>query len=238
MRFFIIVLAFLAAALWLLEGVSEHALFGAVTDVLAHYFGETAARDGIAAALVFAGIVLAWPTRPMFLRHASLRFSLQRDSGSDQIGIQTFPEISYIQVSLVSTVPIVNCRAWISEITYSENGISPYSIEHNERHPLNWSKHGGTDPLEAELSPDEPPVRLNIAVFNLNGIQLEPGVQTPTNLIGRLQRPGFHRFTIHFRAERHFEFWHLKYKSSFSQQKVVTIQWRGRGSMVSVALSS
>ena len=47
---------------------------------------------------------------------------LERDSKTDQLGVQTFSGISYIQVSVKSSVPL-KCKAWITRVDFSEDDI-------------------------------------------------------------------------------------------------------------------
>jgi hypothetical protein len=72
---------------------------------------------------------------------------------------------------------------------FSEDNIAPYALEHNERHPLKWSKHGGANEFETDMNPGDPPVRNNVLVFDNNRLQFDYG--TPTNLSPQLQRIGF-----------------------------------------------
>jgi hypothetical protein len=156
-----------------------------------------------------------------------LTIFLERDSNSDLHGIQTFPNISYIQVSVLTSIPLLRCRAWVTKVEYSPDNLCPYALEHGERHPLSWSKHGGSDPFETELNPGEPPVRINVSVFNNSLIQFESTAQTPTNLIQPLQRIGFHRLTINIGA--------LRNGSPISETRQVIIEWRGSaGAFVSL----
>jgi len=41
---------------------------------------------------------------------------------------------------------------------FSEDNIAPYALEHNERHPLKWSKHGGANEFETDINPGDPAV--------------------------------------------------------------------------------
>jgi len=147
MRFIFIVLLFLAAAWWLIYGLSEHAFFTAMTDMLTTYFSGVGASAlihyAVAALIVAVGLILAWPIRPTFLRRRYIKLFLERDSGSDHYGIHSFPDVTYVQPSLTTSVPLTSCRAWATKVEYRITEHDLYAIEHNERHPFIWSKHGG-----------------------------------------------------------------------------------------------
>jgi hypothetical protein len=237
MRFFIIVLLFLGAAYWLVGGLFEHVFFSSVLDILRPYLTGFSAglllRGVMATLLVLFGLVLAWPSRPNFLRRRPIKMFLERDSGSDRVGIHSFPGITYIQVSLKTSTPLLNCKAWITKAEYRENANNLYAIEHNERHPLIWSKHGGANMYEANLSPNDPPVRINIATFN-QALQFDP--QTPTNLLPRLQLIGFHRLGLLVTGEHCVRLFGMEYKFTMSETKSLIIDWRGPnvGAFVSI----
>jgi hypothetical protein len=155
-----------------------------------------------------------------------LRLFLERDSVTDQVGIQSFPGISYIQISFTSKVPVTKCRTWMTRAEFSEDNIAPYALEHNERHPLKWSKHGGANEFETDINPGDPAVRNNVLVFDKERLQFDYG--TPTNLLPLLQRIGFHRLTIVVNA--------LRNGQSISETRLLTVNWRGRtlGAVVSM----
>jgi hypothetical protein len=146
---------------------------------------------------------------------------LERDSESDQLGIQTFPGITYIQISVTASKRITGCRAWYRRSDYSSDRTDPFSMEHNERHPLMWSKPGGTSNFEVDLKPNDPPIRITVAVFDLASLQFEPGVGTPTNLLPKLQRIGMHRLEISLVG-------FLNGKEIFETRHLF-IDWRGPG---------
>jgi hypothetical protein len=76
----------------------------------------------------------------------TLRTFLERDSQSDLMGVQTFPTVSYIQISIKVSRPIKACKAWITRAEYRPDTNSQFSLEHNERVPCNWSKsHSQTE---------------------------------------------------------------------------------------------
>jgi|SRR5208282_1055452 len=242
MRFIGTILLAALGAAWLVSGeLIKDAIFSGLLDMLKPYFGgfgaEAIVRYGIAALILLIGIVIAWPSRPNFLRRHPIKVFLERDSGSDRIGIHSFPTIDYIQASVITRVPLASCKAWLVKAEYSEDRIVPYSIEHNERHPLAWSKAYTPNSLDTAINPSDPPIRINIAVFDAQALQLDPHVNTPTNLFLRLQRIGFHRMTISLVAERLIKFAGMEYKYSFSEQIVIVINWRGpaQGATVSMA---
>src|SRR6266436_523827 len=129
---------------------------------------------------------LPWP-------RTIVRMFLERDSETDRVGIHTFPGLTYIQVSVTASKQVTQCKAWYWRSHYSPDGITPFALEHNERHPHPWSKAG----LVTELNPKDPPARINIATFNASGnLQFDSAVQTPSNLYPNLQRDGLHRLEI------------------------------------------
>jgi hypothetical protein len=161
-------------------------------------------------ALVFGGILALGllplffsskperPSRPIWTsrrwwRRSPIRLFLERDSGSDRLGIQSFPTISYIQVAVSSSRRIERCRAWIVRSEYGV-GDGRFAVEHNERLACGWSKPTGKDPLETEIAPNDPTIRFNVLIFNRHGIEHDLG--TPTNWHGRLQRAGLHRISV------------------------------------------
>ena len=148
-----------------------------------------------------------------------LHLFLERDSLSDQFGIQSFPQISYVQLSILARAPVTKCRAWSTRVEYSPDNLVPYALEHGERHPLPWSKHRGPNVFEADHNPGDPPLRLNVAVIHNNVIEFDPLTQTPTNLAPLFQRVGFHRLIIIFTAS--------KRGVQISQTCHLAINWRG-----------
>jgi len=146
-----------------------------------------------------------------------LRLFLERDSVTNQAGIQTFPQITYIQISVAATKQLMQCKAWYRRSDYSPDGIVPFALEHNERHALPWSKSG----MQTAINPTEPPVRINVAVFNEKGLEFDPGVGTPSNLHPQLQRSGIHRFEISVSA--------FYGDRETSETRHLFIDWRGAG---------
>ena len=156
---------------------------------------------------------------------------LERDSQSDQFGIQTFPGVVYIQIAVTASRPIEKCRGWIVRVEYRLTNYDLFAVEHNERHPCQWSKHGGADNCVADLKPNDPPLRLNVAVYDESALQCEPvpGVATPSNLLPLLQRTGIHRFTLRLVGE---------YKGrQIAETKYLDVDWRGPGNGAFISLS-
>ena len=159
---------------------------------------DTLANYATTVALLCVAAVIWWPSRPSALRRPAARLFLERRlSHSDLNGIQTFPAISYIQISVTVAKSAVGCRAFLTKSEYEQSGN--YTIEHNERVPLRWSKHGGANDYVADIRASEPPVRINVLVFNRKEIGIEGGATggTPTNFYPLLQREGNHRLEVH-----------------------------------------
>jgi hypothetical protein len=169
--------------------------------------------------LVAIGLAFFWPGRPAALRWKPVRTFLERDAATDQYGIQHFSGIAYIQLTIETTVPLTSCRAWSTRVEFTPDGIVPYAIEHNERRALPWSQHGGSSHFEADLNPTEPPVRINVAVFDDTCLQFDPTIKTPENLFHKLQRVGFHRVHIALSA--------MRGNKSISHSTRLIIHWRG-----------
>jgi hypothetical protein len=188
-----------------LYAMSEHGVLAIVADY------------GITTALALTGLLFFWPSRPEILRWRPIRIFLERDSVSDLMGIQTFPAVKYIQASVTASAAIEKCRAWITRSEFSPDGTMPFALEHNERVPLQWSKHGGQNPLEANLNPGDPPVRCNVLIFDANALQVD--TETPTNCLSLLQRHGFHRITVKISGKGRF--------SINSETRQLIINWQG-----------
>jgi hypothetical protein len=187
---------------------------GISVDTIVHY--------GLTAVLFGCGAFLVWPSRPAVLRWGSpLRLFLDRDPKSEQVGIQTFSGVTYIQISVATSKPIRALRAWYRRSNYSPDRIVPFSVEHNERHALRWSKTGGTNIFEVGLKPSDPPIRINVATFNDQVLQFEPEVGTPENLFNDLQRVGIHRFEISVVG--------IVDNKEVSETRHLYIDWRGPG---------
>jgi hypothetical protein len=221
MRRFLAFCAFVAAATphWWWEFVRSFILY----EPASHFLKEQVAAMSVdtiiqvASGITFAGLGtwLIWPSRPELLKIAKLKMFLERDSESDQIGIQTFPALTYIQISVTSSKRITNCKAWYRRSHYSPDGTVAFALEHNERHQLPWSKSG----FEIDMNPHDGPVRINVAVHDNATLAFEQG--TPTNLLQNLQRPGIHRFEISvvgFVNDR-----------EISEKCYLFIDWRGPG---------
>src|SRR5262249_50260699 len=179
-------------------------------------FGSTLIVWPIVAAS-YRGIVSGFPTSP-------LRLSLERDSESDQFGIQTFPGISFVQVSTKARRKISKCRVDITRIEFAEDH-SPLAMQHNESRVCRWSDR---EELEIELTPSSSAVRCNVAVFNSGGLQLYP--TTPTNLLPRLQQHGTYIFFLNFCGECDGR--------DVSQKAELSIKWRGYDQVNPVSLQS
>lgn len=121
---------------------------------LAHY--------GLTAALLGVGLYLYWPWRPAFLRSGEPEFFLERDPHTGRYGIQTFPGVIYIQVSVRTKKALEKCRVWIGQVEFRENEAIPFSIENNERHQLRWAR---PNELELDIGPEHPPARITIAIY-------------------------------------------------------------------------
>jgi hypothetical protein len=151
------------------------------------------------------------------LRFRSIRIFLERDTVSNLLGIQTCPGISRIQLSVTTSTSAQKCRAWITKAEFSPDEIVPYSLEHDERIPLKWSKHGGAVPYETDLHSGDSPVRMNIAIFIAGRLEIDGG--TPTKWLPLLQRTGFHRLAI--RVTRKVRVCRI------SENRRIVINWRG-----------
>jgi len=181
--------------------------------------------------LIFGSILIVWPIVAAGynvvaggFRSSPLELSLERDSESDQFGIQTFPGTSFIQVSVKARRKISKCRVDTTRIEFAEDH-SPFAMEHNEPRFCRWSDR---TELEIELTPSSSPVRCNVAIFNSDGLQLYPA--TPTNLLPRLQRHGTHRFFLNFYGECDGR--------DVSQKAELSIKWRGHDQVNPVNLQS
>ena len=189
---------------------------GISVDTIVHY--------GLTAVLFGCGAFLVWPSRPAVLRwgRSPLRLFLDRDRKSEQVGMHTFSGVTYIQISVATSKPIRALRAWYRRSDYSPDRIDPFSVEHNERHTLRWSKTGGTNIFEVGLKPSDPPIRINVAIFNDQVLQFEPEVGTPEHLFNDLQRVGIHRFEISVVG--------IVDNKEVSETRHLYIDWRGPGS--------
>ena len=188
---------------------------GISVDTIVHY--------GLTAVLLGCGALLIWPSRSAVLRWGSpLRLFLDRDPKGEQAGIQTFSGVTYIQISVATSKPIRAFRAWYRRSDYSPDRIVPFSVEHNERHPLRWSKSGGTNIFEVGLKPSDPPIRINVAIFNDQALQFEREVVTPGTFFNDLQRVGTHRFEISVVG--------IVDNKEVSETRHLYIDWRGPGS--------
>ena len=169
---------------------------------------------GVAAMFALTQIGPAWTQlKP------PLNIFLERDSDSDQYGIQTFPTITYVQISVTASSNLERCRAWITNIYYRPTDFEPFALEHNERLPCSWSKHGGGNEFEIDIKTHDPPIRINIAIYNKDGIAIEQG--TPTNLLPKLQRIGVHRFSI--------SVVYYQNGKDVVQKKNLVVKWCGMG---------
>ncbi len=183
-----------------------------------HFAGisvDTLAQICASGAFAVVGAWLIWPSRPEILRRHPIKISLERDSGSDRFGIQSFSGITYIQASVTTSTPLTNCKAWSSEVEYRATESDIYTVEQNERHPLGWSKHTS---LEIDLNPHDPPARVNVAVYDTQFLRYEL-TGTPTNLFAALQRVGFHQLQLTITA--------LRGATQISETRYLTIEWRG-----------
>ena len=209
-----------AAWLWFWEGVRAN-IYERVNHVVNPYLDsitiETLTHYAVPTVLAGIGFAILWWNRSDAFRSKSpIQIFLERDSISEQYGIQTFPEVAYIQASVTASRRVHKCRAWITKVEYNRDG-TVFSLEINERLPRAWSKHGGQNDFEVDLEPGHPAIRVNIAIFNMNGLALDR--ETPTNLLPLLQRIGVHRFEIRLNA--------LENGRPISQTKSLSIDWRG-----------
>ena len=155
-----------------------------------------------------------------------IKLFLERDSSTNLIGIQTFPAVNYIQISVTTSRTVRKCRAWITYVEY-DVGQRNFAVEFSERFPLSWSKTGTDSNYEYDLEPTHPSIRLNAAIFTDKMIGLEP--HTPTNLLPLLQRQGLHRLTIFmsgYRADG----------VQINETRFLEILWSGPGNCASVQL--
>jgi hypothetical protein len=155
-----------------------------------------------------------------------MRLFLERDSSTDLIGIQTFPNINYIQISVTTSRRVYRCRAWITRVDY-DVGNRNFALEFGERFPLPWSKSGSQNDFEFDLEPNHPPIRLNAAIFDNDRLGLDRG--TPTNLHSLFQRKGLHRLTIFVSAYRIDG-------TQINETCFLEILWSGPGTCASVQL--
>jgi hypothetical protein len=176
---------------------------------------------GVLVGLVsFGGLLIAWPIVVAAVQMIALPFQrpplllfLPRDSESDQLGIQTFPGVSFIQVAVSVGRSVTECRASILKIEYAEPN-SVFALEHNEPRACRWSDR---TELEIDLDPAHSGTRFNVATFTSEGLQLYP--ETPTNLFPKLTRVGLHRFQIKLS-------YHQNGRPT-AQSTAVNVDWRG-----------
>jgi hypothetical protein len=156
---------------------------------------------GVSVATVIASRIASWP------RGSHLRVSLPLDPQTSRPGLQTFPNITYIQVAVAAAKRLSRCRAFITEVSYRQTPDEPFALQNNERHYCRWSRPlGETSPYEVDIIPAEPPIRLNVCIYTAAGLEYEREHATPSNIIQSLQRVGNHRFKIVFNwgdRERH-----------------------------------
>jgi hypothetical protein len=202
-----------------------------IVSTVAPALGYPIPFEILLALLIFGAILIAWPIVVGIFnfvargfRTSFLKLSLERDSESDQLGVQTFPGVTFIQISVKAVKKVANCRVDITRIEFAEKN-SIFAMQHNESRFCRWSDR---EKLEVDLTPAASPVRCNVAIFNSGGLQLYP--TTPTNLLPRLQQIGTHRFFLNFYGECEGR--------AVSQQAKLAVNWRGRDKLNSVSLES
>ena len=162
--------------------------------------------------------IVVWSSiRSISLRSRKPDFILEKDPLSDRYGIQTFLTVTYVQISVKTKQALTKCTAWISLVEYRENDNIPFALESNERHQCKWSR---PNEFEVDLRPDQPPPRINIAIYTKDhGLLLEGFDRTPNNLYPLLNRVGVHKFTIVFTGNDK--------KSVISTKRSLYVDWRG-----------
>jgi hypothetical protein len=110
----------------------------------------------VTGSLVLIASAIGWLGPYGFWRRPFTAF-LERDSQSELMGVQTFQNVSYIQISVKANRPLKSCMAWIARAEYSPEKLNQFSLEHNERVPCTWSKHVGKSDVEADIDPQDPP---------------------------------------------------------------------------------
>jgi len=169
----------------------------------------------VAATIIFVANEFGWLEAIGFRR--TPEFFLERDPDTGRYGIQTFPGVTYIQISVRATKPLEKCIMWIGRVEFRENEHIPFAEVNNERHQLRWARPNQS---ELDLSPDHPPARATIGVYTPQlGLTYETLDRTPSNLYPNLQRIGTHRFSLVFSGESN--------RRIVSSRLFFYLDWRG-----------
>ena len=150
------------------------------------------------ATLILVANEFGWLEKLGFYR--TPKFFLERDPHTGRMGIQTFPGVTYIQLSVRATKLLQRCKMWVSRVEFRENKYIPFAEANNERHQLKWAR---PNEFEMDLGPGHPTARATICIYAPEfGLIYEPPFErTPSNLYPLLQRIGIHRFSLIFLGE-------------------------------------
>jgi hypothetical protein len=131
--------------------------------------------------------------------------------------------LTYIQVEVTVKRRVDQCRVWCIKVEYSPDEIVPFALEHNERKALRWSQTGEDENQRfvVNLVPGHPAIRFSVAIYDTHFLQFETEIQTPTNLLQKLQRPGVHRFTLQLTG--------IVKEKAISKELVAFVHWHGPG---------
>lgn len=144
------------------------------------------------------------------------KFFLERDPQTQRYGIQVFPGITYVQLSVTAGKPLNDCQMWISKVEFRENAYIPFAEINNERHQLLWAR---PNQEKLDLGPDQPPARVTIAVFNSHTGLIYENNRTPSNLYPLLQLHGTFRFNLVFSGRSN--------RSIVSARLFFYLDWKG-----------
>jgi hypothetical protein len=155
------------------------------------------------------------------LGRSSLYLFLEVDPATLRYGLQTFPGVTYLHVSVKSGRRLTKCKFWIARVEFRENRDVPLSLVNNERHQCRWSRaDNGASSYEIDIDPSDLSIRANIGFYTDKALCYDPPERTPSNVFDKLQRIGEHRFEVTvtgFKDERH----------SFSTTRYLYVDWRG-----------